>query len=162
MKTIRRRRKEFKTDYKKRMNLLKSEKPRVVCRITNRYIIAQYVESYEAQDKIILTVNSKDLLKHGWPENAKGSLKSIQASYLTGYLIGKQIKNKKLENPIADFGMQRMIYNTRVFGFIKGLIDAGLEVQCKEEALPAEDKINGEHQKNKIKVEEIKSKIDKE
>ena len=155
MKTIRRRRKENKTDYLNRLKLLKSHKPRMVFRRTNRYIIAQYVESYEAQDKVVFNVNSKDLLKYGWAESAKGSLKSITASYLTGYLAGKTVLDKKLETPIVDFGMIRTLHKTKVFAFLKGMIDAGIEIECDEEYFPEENRINGEHMKNKVDVKKI-------
>lgn len=156
---LKRRRREFKTDYGKRFKLLKSGTPRVVFRKTNRYLIVQYVISKEAQDKIIMGISSKDLLKKGWPESAKGSLKSITASYLTGYLMGKKIIKDKLEKPIVDLGMIRVLYKTKVYGFIKGLIDSGIEISCKEEAFPEEDKIKGLKLKNKIPFEEIKGKI---
>ena len=78
MKTIRRRRKENKTDYGKRIKLLKSGKPRIVFRKSNRYVVAQYVISKEAQDKTELGVSSKELLKHGWPKENSGSLKICQ------------------------------------------------------------------------------------
>ena len=42
MKTVKRRRHQRKTDYKKRIALLKSEKPRIVVRKTNKYILSQY------------------------------------------------------------------------------------------------------------------------
>lgn len=159
MKTIRRRRKENKTDYLKRLKLLKSGKPRMVFRRTNKYIIAQYVESHEAQDKIVFGVNSKDLLKYGWTESAKGSLKSITASYLTGYLAGKTILDKKLETPIVDFGMVQTLHKTKVYAFLKGLIDSGIEISCDEECFPEESRIKGEHMKNKVDIEKIKSSI---
>jgi len=159
MKTQKRRKREHKTDYLKRFKLLKSGKPRVVFRKTNKYIIAQYVKSKEAKDKVEIGVNSKDLLKYGWPKSAAGSLKSISASYLTGYLIGKQIKKKKLENPVPDFGMIRALHKTKVFAFLKGLKDAGIEIDCNEEYFPSEERIKGEHLKNKVDVEEVKSKI---
>ena len=95
MKTLKRRRREGKTDYLKRLKLLKSEKPRIVFRKTNKYIIGQYVKSEEARDKVIFNVVSKELFKYKWPKEFQGSLKSISASYLTGYLIGKEIKKKK-------------------------------------------------------------------
>ena len=38
-KTVRKRRHEGRTDYKARMQLLKSEKPRVVFRKSNRYCL---------------------------------------------------------------------------------------------------------------------------
>lgn len=159
MKSIKQRRQANKTDYLHRLKLLKSGKPRVIFRRTNRYIIAQYVKSSEARDKVVIGLDSRELLKFGWPESAKGSLKSISASYLTGYLIGKQIKSKKLETPIVDFGMLRTLHKTKLFGFLKGMIDAGVEINCKDEAFPDDLRISGEHLKNKIPFEEIKNKI---
>ncbi|MEJ2267990.1 MAG: 50S ribosomal protein L18 [Nanoarchaeota archaeon] len=161
MKTIRKRRKENKTDYLKRLKLLKSGKPRIVFRKTNKYIISQYIESFEAKDKVVFGVNSKDLLKYGWPKKLEGSLKSISASYLTGYLIGKEIEKRKLEKPILDTGMIRTLYKNRFYGFLKGLIDSGIKINCKEEAFPEESRIKGENLKEKVPFEEIKSKIDK-
>ena len=160
MKTRIKRRKQCKTDYKKRIELLKSGKPRVVFRKSNKYFVSQYVESNQAQDKIILGVNSKNLLTKGWPEKAKGSLKSLSAAYLTGYLIGKQIIRKKLETPVCDFGMVRMLHGSKVFAFLKGMIDAGVKIKC-EKGFPDEERIKGRDMKEKIDFQKIKSEIDK-
>jgi len=141
------------------LKLLKSGKPRVVFRKSNRYVIAQYVVSHEAKDKIVFGVSSKMLLKHGWPEKCQGSLKSIPASYLTGYLIGKQIISKKVEEPIVDFGMIRTLHKTKVFGFLKGLIDSGIKASCKENFFPSEDRIMGKHLKCQINLNEIRANI---
>ncbi len=162
MKTQKRRRREHKTDYLNRLKLLKSGKPRIVFRKTNKYLVSQYVASKQAQDKIEIGVNSKHLIKYGWPKELGGSLKSIPASYLTGHLIGKQIIKKKLEVPIVDLGMHRTLHKTKIYAFLKGLIDAGIKIKCKEEAFPSEDKIKGKDIKNKIDVEGIKNKIDGE
>ena len=59
MKIQKRRRRENKTDYGRRLKLLKSEKPRLVFRRTNKYVIAQYVLSKEARDSIKIGLNSK-------------------------------------------------------------------------------------------------------
>ena len=159
IKTIKRRRRENKTDYLKRLNLLKSGKPRIVFRKSNRYLLAQYVSSKEAQDKIEFGVNSRILLKYGWPKN--GSLKNIPASYFLGYYLGKRIIKEKLETPIIDFGMIQTIHKNKIYAFIKGTIDAGLKISCKKEAFPDEERIKGEHLQNKIPFAEVKSKIDK-
>ena len=159
MKVDKRRRREHKTDYANRIKLLKSGKPRVVCRKTNKYIIAQYVTSKEAQDKVEISITSKNLLKHGWPEERRGSLKSLPAAYLTGYLIGKQISSKKLETPIIDFGMIRNLHKTKIHAFLKGFVDAGIEMKHKPETFPEERRIKGEHLKTKIPFDEIKNKI---
>ncbi len=161
MKVQKRRRRENKTDYLKRLKLLKSDKPRLVFRKTNKYIIAQYVLSDEAQDKIEFGVNTKNLLKYGWPESAKGSLKSISASYLLGYLVAKRILKEKREKPILDFGMIQSLHKTKVFAFIKGLIDSGLDIPTKEEAFPEEERIKGKDMKNKIDIEKIKLNLEK-
>lgn len=161
MRTQKRRRKENKTDYLKRLKLLKGEKPRIVFRKTNRYIISEYVVSREAQDKIIVGFDSRKLNEYGWPKNAQGSLKSIPASYLTGYLIGKIITKQNLEVPILDAGMNRVLHKNKIYAFIKGLIEAGIKINCKKDFFPEDSRIKGQHLKNKIPFEEIKSKIDK-
>jgi large subunit ribosomal protein L18 len=162
-KVQKRRRRENKTDYLNRIRLLKNGAPRLVFRKTNSYLISQYVLSDEAKDKIVFGINSKALLKHGWPESFKGSLKSIPAAYLTGYLVGKKIIEEKLEKPIIDFGMARTIHKTKIFGFIKGMIDSGIEISCKEEAFPEEARIEGQNLKEDFSkyFKEVKSKIDK-
>ena len=162
-KTLKRRRQENKTDYAKRIKLLKGELPRIVVRKTNKYIIVQYVTSKEAQDKILAGVSSKVLLDYGWPKEAKGSLKSIPAAYLTGYLFGKKISPQgKEKNPIMDFGIIRNLHKTKIYAVVKGLIDAGVQIKYKKNIFPDENRIKGEHMKNKINVEAIKSKIIKE
>lgn len=159
MRIAKRRRREAKTDYAKRIKLLKSGVPRIAFRKTNKYLIAQYILSKEARDKIVFGANSKDLLKFGWPKEFTGSLKSISAAYLLGLLISKKIKEKKLENPIIDFGMIKVLHKTKTYAFLKGLKDNGLEIDCKEEFYPEEKRIKGEHMKNKIDFNIIKSKI---
>jgi len=161
MRTQKRRRKENRTDYLKRLKLLKGNKPRIVFRRTNKFIISEYVTSHEAQDKIVFGFDSRRLNEYGWPKNAQGSLKSTTAAYLTGYLMGKSVIKQKLENPIVDTGMNRTIHKNKIYGFIKGLIDSGIKMECKKEFFPEENRIKGEHLKNKIPFSEIKSKIDK-
>jgi len=116
-RTMKRRRRENKTDYKLRLGLLKSEMPRIVIRKTNRYFIVQAVESIEAQDKIISGVTSKELLKKGWNPKKAGSLKSIPAGYLTGMLLAKKVGGGEF---IIDIGMARSINGSRVFSVVKG------------------------------------------
>lgn len=155
MKTIRRRRKESKTDYKSRFNLLKSEKPRLVVRKTNRYIIAQVVESDIARDKVIAQANSKELLSKGWPKEKSGSLKSLQAAYLTGLMLGKKSKSKEL---ILDLGLQRVVHGSRLLAVLKGAIDAGAKISHKKETLPTEERLSVNKELHSI-MSKIKEKI---
>ena len=159
MKVDKRRRKEAKTDYAKRIKLLKSNSARLVFRKTNKYLIAQYVISKESKDETKLSGNSKELLKFGWPKEFAGSLKSISAAYLFGLLMSKKIKEGKLEKPIVDFGMIKMIHKTKTYAFLKGLKDNGLDINCEDKFCPDESRLKGEHMKNKIPFEEILKRI---
>ena len=164
MRTIKRRRKENKTDYLKRLKLLKSGLPRIVFRKTNKYVISQYVTSKQTQDKIEISINSKNLLKYDWPKEFEGSLKSIPASYLTGFLIGKKIIKNKKEMPIVDFGMIKAHHKTKIFGFLKGVVDAGVKIKHDKKVFPNQDTITGKHlKKDFTKIfDKVKAKIENE
>ena len=148
LRTLKRRRRENKTDYKLRKNLLKSGLPRIVVRRTNKYYIVQVVESNEAQDKVLSMVTSKDLLKNGWDKKFEGSLRSIPAGYLTGKLLAKKIGKG---NYIVDIGMTRPLKGSRIFSVVKGLIDGGLEISANEKVFPSEDRLLGEHLNPELK-----------
>ena len=162
MKTEKRRRRQGKTDYKARLSLLKSTKPRIVFRKTNKYILGQYVKSREAQDRVEIGVASSQLLKYGWPKEASGSLKSLPAAYLTGLLLGKKILDKEDKaKAILDIGLLRNIKKSRIYAFVKGLKDAGVEIPCNEKMFPDELRLAGRHMKKNIEFEKIKSNINK-
>ena len=159
-KTVRRRRLEAKTNYSKRIKLLKGNSPRIVFRKSNKYILAQFVESKEAQDKIKFGITSKKLLDYGWPKEAVNSLKTLPASYLTGFLMGNKVSDK--EKVIVDFGMNRNVHKSKVYAFIKGLVDAGIDVTEKENIFPDKERLEGKHLKTDViskKFDEIKNKI---
>jgi large subunit ribosomal protein L18 len=137
-RTIRRRRLENKTDYKSRLALLSSEKSRLVIRKTNKYILMQAVSSEIAQDKVILSVSSKDLLLNGWPKDKEGSLKGLVAAYLTGLLFGKKL-NGKVKDLILDMGMYRNAKKSRIYSALKGAIDSGLSIPHSASVLPTEE-----------------------
>lgn len=158
MRIVKKRRRERKTDYKARLSLIKSGLPRIVVRKTNRYVIAQYVESKEAQDKLKTGVTSKQLLKYGWEKKNEGSLKSLPACYLTGLLLGKKIQDKEQE-VILDIGLIRNVKKNRIYAVLKGLADAGIKINHKKEVFPEEKRIRGEHLKNKIDFDKIKDNI---
>ena len=164
MKTLKRRRRENKTDYLKRLKLLKSDSPRIVFRKTNKYLIVQYTTSEETKDKIEIGMTSKKLINYGWPKDLEGSLKSLPASYLVGLLIGKEILKNKKETPIVDFGMIRIVSKSKVHAFLKGLIDSGIKLKHKKENFPNDERISGKHLKKDFSkiFNEIKSKIEKE
>ena len=157
-RTIKRRRKECKTDYKLRKKLLESGIERIVIRRTNKYFILQRVESSEAQDKVILTFSSKELLENGWDKKFSGSLKSIPAGYLIGLLVAKKIKKGKF---IVDVGMTRTIAGNRTFAVVKGLIDGGLDIKADEKVFPSKERLEGKHLKSETKemIAKVKEKL---
>lgn len=155
LKTVKRRRLECKTDYNLRLGLLKSKFPRIVVRRTNKYFIVQIVESVEAQDKVIFGLTSKELLENGWDKKFEGSLKSISAGYLTGYLVAKKIKNGEF---IIDLGMAKNHNGGKLFAVIAGLIDGGLNVHANKEVFPPKERLMGEHLKPEVKAMILKVK----
>lgn len=163
LRTEKRRRRENKTDYKARRIMLESGLPRIVVRRTNKYFILQAVESVEAQDKVLATVSSKELLKFSWDEKKKGSLKSVPAGYLTGILFAKKLAKsggrKTVDGRrkfIVDLGMARTEKGNRVFGVLAGLVEGGLDVAHSAEIFPGEDRLMGEHCDLKAVVEKVK------
>lgn len=141
-KTISRRRKQMKTDYKARLALLKSNSARLVIRRTNSFVIAQIVTSVNAQDRIVCTATSKELLDHGWPAALAGSLKSLPAAYLTGILIASKAKKNSVKKAILDLGMQRSSSKGRVYAALKGAIDGGLDVPHSKDVLPGDKELS--------------------
>ena len=137
MRSVRRRRLQARTDYKARFGLLKAQKPRLVVRRTNRFIIVQFVTSSQAQDAVYAFVSSRDLMKNGWPAGEAGSLKSLPAAYLTGFMLAKKVISKYKE-AILDMGMQRNIQKSRIYAVLQGALDAGLTIPHNPKALPQE------------------------
>jgi large subunit ribosomal protein L18 len=157
MRTIVKRRREKKTDYKARRILLKSGKNRIVIRRTNRYFEVQLVESHEAQDKVLVGVNSKQLLENGWDKKLVGSLKSTPAAYLTGLLLAKKISDKK-DEVILDIGMARHISGSRIYAVAKGLVDGGVSLKINESVFPSEEKLVGKKEL-KAMISKVKEKL---
>lgn len=156
MKTIRRRRKESKTDYHSRFHMLKSGIPRLVVRKTNRYILAQIVESDIAQDKVVMKASSKELLEQGWPKDKAGSLKSLQACYLTGLLIAK--KSKGIKEVILDLGLQREVAGSRIYAVLKGAVDGGLKIPHDSKVFPTDERMKTNEKLFKL-VQNLKDKL---
>ena len=152
------RRVEGKTNYKKRLTLLRSRKARLVVRKSNLYINLQYVEHNAVGDNSKLNVLSKAIAKYGWT----AGLKSLPACYLTGYLFGKEVIEKKLNKDlIFDIGLLKSHKGGRLYAALKGAVDAGLNIPLGEEVLPPEDRYTGKHIKKEELFKKVKANIDK-
>ena len=155
-KTVRKRRHEGRTDYKSRMHMLKSEEPRVVFRKSNRYLFGQIVVSEIAQDKVIVGASTKELLSRGWPKNLSGSLKSLPAAYLMGYMLAK--KSKEIHEGILDIGLLRHVAKSRAYAFVKGMKDGGFDISCNDDALPDDEMLSKKSETAKL-INQLKEKL---
>lgn len=136
-----RRKRKGRTNYKKRLVLLKSKKPRLIIRKTNKQIILQIADYSPDGDKIICGINSGILAKQGW----KYSYKNLPACYLAGLLLGKRALAKKINQAVLDLGLQTPVAGSRIYAALKGVIDAGVKVPSSEEIFPSEDRLCGKN-----------------
>lgn len=155
------RRKEQKTDYEQRLNLVDSDKPRMVVRLSNNHTRVHISRYNREGDENSAQTISKELKEHGW-ENHTGNL---PAAYLTGFLAGKKADT---DEAILDIGLRKNSRKGRVFAAVQGMRDAGVEVPAGESALPDEGRMRGEHIKEMTgedvpaNLEEVKENIEGE
>jgi large subunit ribosomal protein L18 len=137
-----RRRREGKTDYRKRKALILSRKPRLVVRGSLKNIIVQIIAAKPHGDEVLVSAHSRELLKnYGW----RAPRGNLPAAYLTGLLCGLKAKAKGIEEAVLDIGLHSPTKGARVFAALKGVLDAGLNVPHGEEKLPDENRIQGVH-----------------
>ena len=143
-RSVFRRRKAGLTDYRRRVQLLRGRKPRAVVRVSNTRTTCQLVTWAASGDLVTVSVTGSDLSKkYGWPQDF--SKKSVSASYLVGYAMGKAAKAQGAEEAVLDIGLAASTPGNRVFSALKGMVDAGLEIPHGENVLPDENRINGSH-----------------
>lgn len=134
-----RRKREGMTDYRKRLNLLKSRTARVVVRKSLRHISMQIIEYSTQGDKVIASAHTRELIKQGW----KGGTDNISAAYLCGLLLAKKANSKG--RIIADLGMYPSVHGSKLYASLKGVVDGGLKLSLGEEVVPDESRLKGEH-----------------
>lgn len=134
-----RRKREGRTDYKKRMKLLLGNKPRLVVRKSLKHITLQLIEFQPKGDKIIISANSGELVKQGW----KGSTGNISAAYLTGLLLAK--KAKKTIECVLDLGQYTSVKGSILYAAAQGVKDGGMTISVSKEVTPSPERIRGEH-----------------
>jgi large subunit ribosomal protein L18 len=140
-----RRRREGKTDYRKRKGIILGKYPFVSVHISGRYIYSQILQPSPKGDKTIASASSRDLVKKfGWD----GSTKNLPSAYLTGFYLGHLASEKSLKEIVLYSGVGRYVHGSRIASLICGAKDAGLEVHVDDESLPHEDRISGKHISN--------------
>jgi len=168
-----RRRREGKTNYKKRRRLVCQDKNkyntpkwRLVVRRSNKDITAQIVTAKIQGDIVHAAAYSHELPIHGVPVG----LTNYAAAYATGLLLARRILIKlKLDDKfegqakadgedytaepvngrrpfkaIMDTGLARITTGARVFGVLKGALDGGIDIPHSQKRFPGFDKEKGE------------------
>ena len=153
------RHREQKTNYKKRLELLKSNEYRLVVRRGNKNIVAQIVRYTPKGDLIISSFSSVNLNKMGW----KGHGGNTPSAYLVGYALGKKSKGS-VKKVILDIGLHKIVKGSSLFACMKGVSDAGIMIKYDEKILPSEERMIGKHISESYPkmVEDMKTKIEEE
>jgi len=137
---IMRRRREGKTNYRKRKAIILSRLPFVSAFISGKNILVQILSPQKEGDVALASAHSRELIKFGW----MGSRKNIPAAYLTGLLAGLKAKDK-VKEAILYTGLRRFVLNSRIAAVVKGLLDAGVSIPIDHETLPSEERLKGKH-----------------
>ena len=136
-----RRRREGRTDYRKRKAMILSGIPRLVVRGSLKHMSAQIITATSVGDRTLLAASSKELKRFGW-EVPCGNL---PAAYLTGFLLGEKVKASQIEHSILDIGLRGATRGARPFAALKGILDAELNVPHGEVVLPEDARCTGSH-----------------
>lgn len=136
-----RRRREVRTDYHQRLRLLKSGKPRLVARKSNKHVRAQVETTGPRGDQTVASAWSGDLEDYGW-EAPTGNL---PAAYLTGVLAGARALAADCTSAVLDIGLNTATPGSKVFALQEGAIDAGLSIPHNESVFPDWARTRGEH-----------------
>jgi large subunit ribosomal protein L18 len=138
------RRFEGVTNYRTRLKLLKSRKPRLVVRRTNKRLIAEIMEYHLSGDRVLVYATSDKLEKYGWTF----SKKNTPSAYLLGLLIGKEALKKGIKEAVLDSVSPK---SSRIYAVLKGAVDAGMQIPHSPDILPPEDRIRGKHIEEAVK-----------
>lgn len=154
--TKRRRRREGKTDYQHRYNLLRQDnteysnvKSRLVVRITNTKVICSITKAFIDGDRIVAYADSTELKNYG----VNFGLTNHFAAYATGFLCARKallsqgldalyqpnkevgqykltedLEERKAYKVYLDIGLARASNGSNVFIAMKGASDAGLHI----------------------------------
>lgn len=137
-----RRRRSGRTDYRARLGLLRSGRPRAVVRLSGGRVLVAVTEYDPTGDRIVASAESSDLKRAGYPDHG---LLSTPAAYLVGYLAGLRAKEAGRTEAVLDLGLRRPAQGGRLLSALKGLLDAGVEVPHGETVFPSADRLNGTH-----------------
>ncbi len=126
------RKQEGKTNYRKRMALVLSHKPRLVVRKSHNNIVIQLVEYTPKGDRVLASAHSKELKELGYT----GHGGNIKSGYLVGYLAGLRALKAKVKEAVLDIGMVSPVKGSAPFAALLGAVESGLKIPHSPEILP--------------------------
>ena len=136
-----RRRREGKTNFQRRKRLLRSDKPRMVIRRSNKHERASIISAKVIGDVTLVDASSQHLKDYGW----KGATGNLPSAYLTGYLAGKYAAAVGVKEANLDIGINTIRKGTRVSAMLCGAIAAGIDIPHNPEVFPEEERYTGKH-----------------
>lgn len=153
-----RRRREGRTDYRRRLRLLRSGMPRAVVRKSLNQTRVQVVAYGDRGDRVVASAVSGELEAFGWTVGTG----NVPAAYLTGLLAGRRATQKGVKEAVLDLGVQPPSAGGRLFAAAKGLIDAGLAVPHGEGVSPSPERIRGAHLSEAVarQFADVKAKVE--
>lgn len=128
------RRKLQLTNYKKRAKLILSGSPRIVVRISNKYVTCQFIKYSSNGDSTVYGFNSSKLESYGFKPG-----KNLRASYLTGMIAGLNALKAGIKNAVLDTGLKPSVKNSRIYACLKGAIEAGIKIPNDSSVLPSDE-----------------------
>ena len=134
-----RRRRDVLTNYSRRLALVKSGRPRMVVRASNRRVAVQFVSFAEKGDVVLAQADSAELKGFGW-----SGRRNLPTAYLTGALAAKRAKGKKVAEFVLDIGLSTASKSALPFAAVKGALDAGLKTGFDEKKIDMK-RVRGEH-----------------
>lgn len=152
-----RRRREGRTDYRKRLALLKSGKTRAVVRRQNNTTIVQFIDFDPEGDIVRAQATSRDLESLGY----QGHPGNLPAAFLTGLLAGQRATEAGIAEAVLDLGPHNPQPQTGVFAALKGVLEAGIDVPHGEAVLPEDDRVTGAHISDEVtaNVDDVRTSI---
>ncbi|MBI5223113.1 50S ribosomal protein L18 [Candidatus Micrarchaeota archaeon] len=150
-----RRRRDGKTNFAKRLALVKSGLPRMVVRRSNKNLLVQFVTFDPKGDKTLLSFDGFHLAKnHKWI-----SKRNVWTAYLVGLAAGKMAQKKGVKDFVFDMGLYTPSKGSVVFAALKGAVDSGLtSTSMSEEKVPTE-KLSNPPEALKASFEDVKKKL---
>lgn len=134
-----RRRRENRTNYTRRLALIKGETPRLVVRKSGTHILAQLVQFQPRGDIVLANAHSRELSKLGWVPQG-----NAPTAYLVGMMAASRAKKGGVKGFHLDIGMSTSSTGNTLYAAAVGAKDAGLECSLGEKLIE-DDRISGKH-----------------